>query len=570
MAAFGPYEVLEQVAVGSTGTVFRARHAEIGRVVAVKVLHPGLLAVPGLLERFRAEARMLAGLDDPHVVKVYDFVEEPGRAWLAQEWVQGATLQAILQATGTLTPEQSVGALHGALQGLAHAHGRGLVHRDIAPGNVIADMAGTSKLLDFGLAAPVGDTGACGTPAFVSPEAVRGDAVGKPADVYSAGCVLFLLLSGAPPFPAVDAATALRRHREDPPPALTGHGRELADLIRRCLAKDPAQRPPDAAALLAELEQAATRRYGAAWLGVAGLASGVGATVTAGLGTGGSTAAAELVTAADTIQTATIATGIDTGARATTRLPKATPAVTAPPPLAPPLVTPPVAPPVTPAVAHARKRPRRLPKAPVLAAAAVVLIGGGTATAITLTSGSSKPSAEPSATPLAAPSAAPLPTATTPPTATAPPLSAAGAPNGTYSITYTVVTSTNPLAAPGTTRKGSWTVTTTCPAGTCAGTIVSAQGAHYTTTWDGATLVATGTREDFCYDHQSGQPLTGSLGTYREQLSWRFAAVGNTAAAPPSRLTGSGTESQTRVRQFGDCVAGTTQQTRTGTLQHTA
>jgi len=121
MTAFGPYEVLEQVAVGSTGTLYRARHTDIGREVALKVLHPQLLAVPGMLERLRSEARMLAGLDDPHVVAVYDFVEDDDGAWIAEEWVSGATLQAVLEAHGRLAPEQAIGAVHGALQGLAHA-----------------------------------------------------------------------------------------------------------------------------------------------------------------------------------------------------------------------------------------------------------------------------------------------------------------------------------------------------------------------------------------------------------------------------------------------------------------
>lgn len=380
MELFGPYEVLEQVAAGSTGIVYRARHVEIGRLVAVKQLHPELTAVPGLLDRFRGEARILAQLDDPHVVTVYDFVEEADRVWIAEEWVTGATLQSILSLHGRLTVEQSLGVLRGALQGLAYAHDRGVVHRDVATGNVVADMAGTSKLLDFGLAAPVGGSDARGTPAFISPEAARGEPVGKQGDVYSAAAVLYLLLSGQPPFPAADAATVLRRHQQDPAPALTGHGRELASVVGRALAKDPAERPADAAALLAELEDAAERKYGAAWVGASALAGIVGAVVRSGGGTGGVLGSGGVSAASSSaiIDTAII----DTGSRPTNVPPRSpTPAPTPGPA---PVLRPPVPEPAPePAPPPRRTRPR-VPKVPALVGVAVVLAVAGTATAVTL------------------------------------------------------------------------------------------------------------------------------------------------------------------------------------------
>ncbi len=110
---FGPYEVLERVAAGSTGTVYRARHAELDRVAAIKELSPQMRALPGLLERFRGEAEILGGLDHPNIVAVYDYVEEPDRAWIAEEWVSGASLQAILNSQGRLSAEQSLGVLRG-------------------------------------------------------------------------------------------------------------------------------------------------------------------------------------------------------------------------------------------------------------------------------------------------------------------------------------------------------------------------------------------------------------------------------------------------------------------------
>ncbi len=211
---FGPYAVVELVGRG-TGRVFRARHVELGRDAAVKELAESVRGAPGVSERLRAEAERLAGLSHPNIVALYDYVEEPGRSWLAEQWVEGAPLERILAVHGRLSPEQALGVVRGAVLGLAHAHERGLVHRDVSAGNILADLAGTSMLVDFGLAGPAGAGAALGTPAFLSPEAARGEVVGKPADVYSVAAVLFLLLSGQVPFPgsAVESVRVIWRGR---------------------------------------------------------------------------------------------------------------------------------------------------------------------------------------------------------------------------------------------------------------------------------------------------------------------------------------------------------------------
>ena len=284
---FGPYEVLELVATGSTGRVYRVRHRELGRIAAVKELSPGLRSVPEVMERLRAEAEVLSALSHPNIVDVYDYVEEPHRAWLAEEWVDGASLQAIVDVHDRLTPEQSLGVVRGALSGLAHAHERGVVHRDVSTGNILADREGTSMLVDFGLAAPAGAGAGAGTPAFLSPEAARGGSVGKPGDVYSAAAVLFTLLAGRTPFEARDALAMARAHLEEPAPSLDIHGADLADLLRRSLSKDPSDRPADAGVFLAELEEVARRRFGAAWLARASITGLVGAAAAGGAVAGG-------------------------------------------------------------------------------------------------------------------------------------------------------------------------------------------------------------------------------------------------------------------------------------------
>ncbi|MDT7547526.1 MAG: eukaryotic-like serine/threonine-protein kinase [Actinomycetota bacterium] len=579
MRNFGPYEALEQVAVGATGTLYRARHTEIDRVVAVKELSPALHAVPGLLERFRGEARVLATLDDPHVVAVYDYVEEPDRAWIAEEWVPGASLREILAARHRLAPEQALGAVRGALMGLAHAHGRGLLHRDISTGNVLADLAGESKLVDFGLAAPSGETGVLGTPAFVSPEAIRGEALGTQSDVYSAGAVLHLLLSGQPPFPATTPVEALRRHLEDAPPHLTGHGRELGAVITRCLAKDPADRPADAAALLAELEEAAERRYGAAWTTRASIAALVVATMEA-----------KPAGSPTTHQEPTETTGaIDTG--------RATRVIRTPPRAAKPVAGATVAAasaPVAPAPVrqpehqpHHKRRARRVSPLVVAAAALVVLAGAATAATVALTGGdtasstpspvsevspaaSPSPSVEPSPTPEASPSTSPSPA----------PLLAAAAPQGTFTIAVTVVKSTNAFEPAGTVLRATWTVVTTCartahatinglrpPVFTfgspCTGTVTSTTGARYTSTWDGTTIVTKGTRESPCLNRSSGTPVPGTAGAYHEVIVNTLTVTKRTADGRPAELRGTGQQTQTLTKGFPTCVAGTTAESRT-------
>ncbi|MFP5220239.1 MAG: serine/threonine-protein kinase [Actinomycetes bacterium] len=293
---FGEYEVLDEVASGSTGTVFRARHIASGEQVAVKQLSGAVRDAPDVLARLRAEADVLASLDDPHVVGLREADLTGEAPWLAMQWVDGVTLDRLLEHHGRLSPQQAVGVLRGAVQGLAHAHGRGVVHRDVAPRNVLVDADGRSMLVDFGLAMPQPGSGVVGTPAFLSPEAARGEPVGPPGDVYSAAAVLHLLVSARPPFPGTDVAEVLRAHREHEPPALTGLGPGFAALVARCLAKDPAARPQDGRALLRELDEEAERRFGAGWLSGASVAGAVAAALRSGpTGSGAASATTESV-----------------------------------------------------------------------------------------------------------------------------------------------------------------------------------------------------------------------------------------------------------------------------------
>ena len=174
MSSIASFELLERVATGSTGVVWKARHIELGRIVAIKELSLALRRDAPGLERFRSEAARLAELDDEHIVKIYEYLEDETAAYIIEEWIDGETLEAVLSRAGRLRPEQSVGVLRGGLLGLAAAHDRRLVHGDVSPSNIVLDAAGTSKMIDFGLAGQVGDSARYGTPAFMSPEAVSG------------------------------------------------------------------------------------------------------------------------------------------------------------------------------------------------------------------------------------------------------------------------------------------------------------------------------------------------------------------------------------------------------------
>src|SRR4051794_27415794 len=264
MTAATSYEMLDRIGAGSTGTVYRARHTGSGEIVAIKEVVDAVRTDPDALDRVRHEARLLAGLAHPNVVRLIDVVDEPDRMWLVLEYVEGSGLGRVLAEHGRLTPEQSLLVLRGALTGLGFAHQHGVVHGDVSLDNLLLPTDGTTKLVDFGLAAPAGTTGGvAATPAFASPEIITGGARTPASDVYSAGAVLWTLLAGRPPFPGSDVAAVLRAHVEQPPPRLEGHGPDLADLLERALAKDPARRPPDGAALRGGLERPAERRPGA-------------------------------------------------------------------------------------------------------------------------------------------------------------------------------------------------------------------------------------------------------------------------------------------------------------------
>ena len=264
---------------GGSGRVVAAVEAASGERVAVKYLADRLTEDQGFRAAFRAEAEILAGLDVPHVTRVRRYVESAEGAAIIMDLVTGVALRRILAEFGPASPQAALSVLKGSLQGLAGAHRAGIVHRDYKPENVMVDQAGSSLLVDFGIALRTGAPGIPeGTPGYAAPEQWDGAPASPAGDIYAAGVTFTECVTGTGPPRSYQLPAGETGSGEA---AAGGEvmGPRLTALIARTTSTDPAVRPADAAALLAELDQAANDRYGADWEqdGRADLARGVAA-----------------------------------------------------------------------------------------------------------------------------------------------------------------------------------------------------------------------------------------------------------------------------------------------------
>jgi serine/threonine-protein kinase len=247
---------------GGMGTVYQGYHQMLQRPCALKVLDSDLADnVPEYRELFLAEARSAAGLVHPNIVTVHNVLESHGLHLIEMEWIEGLSLSRVLQAHGRLDPHRATEAMIQLGSALHHAHSRGIVHRDLKPSNALVSD-GHVKLADFGLARRVvaateRQSQVAGTPYFMAPELFKGVPASARSDVYAAGVTYFYLLTGRLPFYARSLEDLVRAHREAAVPTIdelgpaAGPAREILEF---CLAKDPAARWPDAAAL--------TRQFG--------------------------------------------------------------------------------------------------------------------------------------------------------------------------------------------------------------------------------------------------------------------------------------------------------------------
>ncbi len=262
------YKISAHLGSGGMAEVYCATDLQLGRNVALKILHERFASDAEFVERFKREASSAAGLAHQHVVAVYDRGEWEGTSYIAMEFVAGRTLKQVVTEEGPLAPQRAVDLTVQILRAARFAHRRGIIHRDFKPQNVIVDDDGRAKVTDFGIAragaSDMTQTGSIlGTAQYLSPEQAQGHAVGARSDLYSIGIILYELLTGRVPFEAESAVTiALKQVSETPVPPSELNSRvtpEIEAVVLRALAKEPRDRFADADEFIAALDAAASR-----------------------------------------------------------------------------------------------------------------------------------------------------------------------------------------------------------------------------------------------------------------------------------------------------------------------
>ena len=283
----GRYRLVELLGSGGMATIYRATDTGLGRDVALKLLRPEYLRDPDFSSRFRQEAQAAASLSHPNVVTVYDYGEDPSGPYIVMELVDGEDLATILRRSGPLPPRQVARIGAGVARALAAAHARGLVHRDVKPGNVLIGTDGRVKVVDFGIARAIAEAQVTlpgmtlGSVHYFSPEQARGEPATAASDIYSLGIVLYEMLTGVRPWEGDSAASvALARLTgpiPDPVAVRPSVPSDLAAITRKALALDPNDRWSSAAvmadALEATLAPGGGAAVGAAGAGAAGAAA---------------------------------------------------------------------------------------------------------------------------------------------------------------------------------------------------------------------------------------------------------------------------------------------------------
>ena len=261
----GKYEIVGKIGEGGMGEVYRAHDPVLGRDVAIKTMVAGPGVDDELRRRFHREAQSAARLNHPNITTVYDFGEEQGRMYIAMELLEGSDLKELISDTAPLPLDTKLALMAQICDGLAFAHSRDVIHRDLKPGNIRVLASGQVKIMDFGLArvstSEMTRAGLIlGTPNYMSPEQIKGDRATARSDVFALGAVFYELLSGRKSFDADSLTGVMYQVMQSDPPPLENLDprlpRPLCEWVRRAMAKDPSQRYADAGKLLEALRRA--------------------------------------------------------------------------------------------------------------------------------------------------------------------------------------------------------------------------------------------------------------------------------------------------------------------------
>lgn len=260
----GRYRIDERIASGGMGDVWKGTDEVLDRTVAIKIMLPALLEEPGFVKRFHAEAKTMAGINHPGVVRIYDFGNDAHLAYLIMELIEGDPLSRTLNKVGRLTPTRTMLLIAQAADALQAAHDRGIVHRDVKPGNLLVRVNGTLVLTDFGIArsaaaSQLTATGAVmGTASYLAPEQASGVGASATSDVYSLGVVAYQCLTGHRPYEGdTPLEIAMKHVTGTPKPMPNDIPPVVRQIVERAMAKEPASRWPTAAAFATAARQAA-------------------------------------------------------------------------------------------------------------------------------------------------------------------------------------------------------------------------------------------------------------------------------------------------------------------------
>jgi serine/threonine protein kinase len=252
----GPYKILEKIGQGGMGIVYQGIHTQLEQKVAIKFLSPEYAHDPSMRERFIAEAKLQAKLTHPHVVNIFNYLQDAGDVFLIMEYIDGPTLERRLATAGSLAEQEAASIGQDVLAALSFMHSRGVIHRDIKPGNIMFTETGLVKVTDFGIAKVAGEKGQTktgmrlGTLGYMAPEQIQGKPASVASDLYTLGITLYQMVTGRLPFRGNSEYTIMRSHIEEAPeppweinPRIS---RELGHVILKALEKKPEHRYRDA------------------------------------------------------------------------------------------------------------------------------------------------------------------------------------------------------------------------------------------------------------------------------------------------------------------------------------